>query len=259
LQLVRRWTRSTYREAFHQQAPPFDPSRPAQPWFDSTAGRGDDYTYSGFDPRAGEGLKEFTISGDNARSPNLSGEYEYPKHRPVTTPAVVKFVTGEAQPLSPLLLSSASEAEALLAELVEAGLAGDSAIKEMGMPSSTILWNGEARRIHVVDLGPKRSRNVGHLIRRRNSGGTGHPGHWVIHPGTGAIGWVLDEPDEGIDDWDLPVPLRPLVDGERIVRVGFGVVVTRAPEGGDTGGGFPVDMRQKIDEIHAKVMRAFGG
>jgi hypothetical protein len=244
-------------EVFGEQALPFDPSRPAQPWFDSTAEGEGSRTYSGFDPREGEGLQDFTIPAAYARTPNLSGEYDYPGYEPVSTPAIIKFMTGGEQALSPVLLSTQRQAEEILLELRAAGLSGDQYIEEMEMPSSTILWNGEDRRIRVLVLGPKSNINIGKLIRRKASGGAGHPGHWVIGE-ENAIGWVLDEPDDGTGAWDLPVPLRPLAEGERIARVGFGVVVTRVPESDETGGGIPADLRQKIEQTYEIITRVFG-
>ena len=259
LQLLRRWDRESYFEAHGEQAKPYDPSRPHQPWYDPTAPEDGDYVFLGFDPVAIE-IREMTIPAAHARVPNLTGEYDYPRYKAVPTPAITQFMTGGLQPLAARLLTTRETAEALVAELVDAGIVAEHSIEAMDMPGSTILWNGENRRIHVLHRpGLKSTINLGQLLARKNSGGTGHPGDWVIHEKLRSIAWVVDQPDEGIGEVDTPIPLRELRGDERLARVGpMGVVITQIPEDQGTGGGISADLRRKIEETHEIITRRLG-
>ena len=257
LQLLRRWDRDSYLEAHGEQAKPYDTGRSHQPWYDPTASEDGNYTFLGFDPVA-IAIREMTIPAAHARTSNLTGEYDYPKYNVVPTPAMVQFMTGGQQALTARLLTTLEVAEALVQELVDVGMVAEHSIKEIGMPGSTVLWNGENRRIHVLHRPQKSTLNLGQLLARKNSGGAGHPGYWAIHKKTRSITWVVDDPDEGIGDVDTPVPLRELVGDERLARIGpMGVVITRIPEDQGAGGGVPADLRAKIEETHETIKRVF--
>jgi hypothetical protein len=274
LRLFERLTRRSYFERFKEQAPPFDPGRPPQHWFD-TSERGDlDYKYNGFSEGT---IRVLAIPAYAARTPNLPGPYSYPEYRVKITPAVEILPDGTVQDISPFRLSTLDQAKEIAHEiLADLGDHGHHMIQENPIHKGglyTIDWRGESRRIWQVVFNGQ-PLNVGQLLRRKFREGVGAPGHWdtgddslppseLVADTIPRLKWVVEVPNTGEDDHrpEVPIPLRALLPDETIVKVNqFGIekyMVTR--EGSQlrrpAGGGLTEEQDRRLIGIENDIKR----
>lgn len=228
LQLFPRLTRASYLDLYGEQAPAWNRERRIKRWFDTSVleglardGAQKKVVYEVFDPATGT-IAPLEMTAEEASLPNLPGAMSYPKHQVAPTQAVVRnTVTGEEWPLNPALLCEHFEAVALARELgLPAAAVGETVF---GGPYFGYRWNGEARRLWVIDWRGV-SLQAALLIAQRNAHGVGAPGRWDVQ-GTEPV-WKADAPgDTGEHDPrpEIPVPVRRLLPGEKF-RQAFGGV-----------------------------------
>jgi len=234
-------TRASYLKRFGVQAPPFNPSRPVQRWFDSSADqlpKDDVYILQYF-----ESLDDGTITrrrkgitNRDASTPNLPGEYQYPQAR-VLKPsglwvavtllpstdgglAMVPDFSGERHYIPSEQLSEQAEAIAMRDQLRSAGFAMFDGLTEFYDNYS--LDEGETRRSWCVISANGQIWSVGYLRTQTDKFGVGAPGHWQITD-NGSPNWVCDVVPSSDNDPlpNLPVPQRTLLPNERL-KLAFG-------------------------------------
>ena len=248
LQLFPRLTRAEYLRAHGTQAPPWDKTRRIQRWFDPTANPDADALavrqYSVFDPTVGR-FRTMQVLEREAASPNLPGQFDYPKHRVAPTRAVIRSTfDGSESPLNPTYLCEEAEALALAAEL---GLPA-SAVRptQFGGPWQ-FVWNGESRRLWVIDW-KGQAIQASSLLMGKHKAGVGAPGHWDLS-GAEPV-WVSEVPtDTGEMDPrpEVEMPMRLLLPSEKLRQVfGGGWVVVGVESLTD---------RELLEAIHAAVVR----
>lgn len=133
-------------------------------------------------PVAGEGnqLVKFGVAAVFAGVYNLPGEPIFEAYTPAPTGATV----GGA-PMNPVVLSTAAQAEAMLAAL---GMTGSGTVQEQTTADATTTGTpyiypvGEARRYYnIVPNGMNTvPLNVGYLLQQQNGPGVGTPGTWNL-------------------------------------------------------------------------------
>lgn len=224
LQLFARDTRATWRNSFGQEPPKWDKARRIKRWADTTALDGLDglddpgsesLTY-GYLDRASRTFKTFEITAAEAAVPNLPGEFVYPKHLILPTPArVVDGVTGDEQPLNPAIICYHAEATELGLELE--GHVVES--KSLTDGPFTIAWNGEERRRWLIVF-PGSICTAALLLAMKLTAGIGAPGEWVwVEVGDHTEPkWLSHTEETGEFDErpEIPIPCRTLYPQEAI-------------------------------------------
>ena len=228
LDLFTQYGRADYKEKFKQQAPPFDPKRPIQRWFDTTPQTGN-VTYTVF---AGDKIQQLTITAEAARTPNLPGKYDYPRYTFGPTKAKTVAPNGLTEGVNPEILVDPAIARSLAQEVV--GTAIEAALLE----GWTYEWADETRRPFDIEVNGKRHAAFA-LLKMKYAQGVGAPGHWIATPG-GPI-WVSEVQPTGETVVAVtPMPIRPLLPNEKLVSGGLfgGYLIERSDvEGEPTGGG----------------------
>lgn len=230
LYLFPRLTRAIFRETTGQQAPPWDKTRRIKRWYDTSVLDGfsgdakhEVVSYQIFDSSAGK-IRRLALTVEEASTPNLPGQYDYPKFIVAPTPAVlVNPVDGSITPLNPVHLCEYSDAVALARALG----ASPHNLRENRIGFFHVRWNGETRRAWVLDLDGT-SHQVGLLLAMRHAHGVNAPGRWEV--GRGQPVWVPDvQGDTGEFDPrpEIPFPVRDLHPGEVIEQAFGGVWVVK--------------------------------
>lgn len=218
LLLFDRHNRLTWEQTFGEQAPPWDKERRIKRWADRSVLEGVDdpenhlVAYDHFD-LVTRTFKEFTLSFEEAATPNLPGAYVYPKYVVEPTPAVV-VETGKlynAQGLNPKIICLYSEAMEVAADL---GGQIIEASSFLGGPFS-IDWRGETRRRWLINVHGS-YHNAAALVQAKNAYGVGAPGEWL----DSAAGprWASEAQDTGDQDPrpEVPIPCRGLFPEEAV-------------------------------------------
>jgi hypothetical protein len=218
--LFKLYDRESFRKSFGRQADPYRPERRIKRWFDPNASDGP-YTYTYFDFNRRQFVKN-TIPGEEARTLNLPGKYEYEKYVVQPTRAVVVGPPPlDPQPIRADFLSTREEAEMLAREL-----GGKVLEHELTVGPFWIDWRGETRRHYQIEV-DNNLYNVGLLLKARHADGLNHPGSW--HRTPSGIIWISDQDFDGSTDSrpEVPVPCRELADNEALHVTPFGVTVYR--------------------------------
>lgn len=257
LALFETYTRDSYRAAFGMEAPPWDPSRPAKAWFDSTANAvsaGHTVTYQAVarDANGNWALQPMTLPAADAAAVNFPQSIVYPPYVILPTSA-----TRGGAPVNPVYLSLESEARALMAAL------GGTEIVDQGVNvfAPVLYPPDELRRMWVILGSGGQQNNAGGLLQMRNAAGVGAPGQWQNSAGDPV--WVPDPPaPTGMDDPRPPVdmPVRDLLPNEELRPglMGFGVLVYRTDlelEQAMRNGAFTADDRKMLEAIYQAVSK----
>lgn len=228
--LFYRHNRLTWERAFGEQAEPWDKGRRIQRWADTSVKvpEGKNPTtfmveYSHFD-RVSRTFKTFKLSAADAMTPNLPGEYVYPKYVVAPTNAVVTGGAVGDEPLHPRVICLMENARFVAREL------GGEVIENSGFSSGPFIidWRGEVRRRWLIQF-ENITCNAAALIQDRYREGIGNLGEWT---------WVQVGPHkeprwqsyeqltgERDDRPEIPIPCRQLFPIEAIF-VGQGGVST---------------------------------
>ena len=230
LNLFETYTRAQF-EAAGGPLIPFDPARPEQDWWDDT--------YAAIPPAqsvrynaviAGAGgtaaIGSFTQTAAQMATPNFKGLPRYTKWTAAPTRAVYNHAApGSASPVDPKDLSTAEQAQALLAEL------GGTSIVDIGVNSVTLPNIGQIvfpvsyppddpRRLFAVALSSGKLFSVGQALAEKHSAGIGAPGSWVADATQiSGLRWQpIAIPDGSASTASaLPVPCRALLANERLM------------------------------------------
>jgi hypothetical protein len=230
LNLFTTYTRAQY-EAAGGPLIPFDPARPEQDWWDDT--------YAAITPRqsvsysaviAGAGgtaaIGSFTQTAAQMATPNFKGLPNYPKWVPGATRAVYNHAApSTTSPVDPRDLSTAAQAQALLAEL------GGTSIVDIGANSVTLPNIGQIvfpvtyppddpRRLFAVVLSSGKLFDVGQALFEKYAAGMGAPGSWVADTTQiSGLSWQAGVVPDGSASTaaPLPVPCRQLLANEKLM------------------------------------------
>jgi hypothetical protein len=254
LQLFARLTRASYYEKYGRQAPAWDKNRRIKRWFDTSVLEGLDtdpaevmVSYEVFDAGAGR-VRKMQISALEASTPNLPGQFAYPKFTVAPTMAVMRSsYDGSEAPLNPSYLCERSEAVQMARELgVE-----ESAVREteFGGPWR-VVWNGESRRLWTVAWRGERLQ-ASALLAQKHAAGIGAPGHWETNGAEPVwIAEVAGETGEMDPRPEMLIPVRRLGKNEKLQQ-GFGGIWTVVRE--DLRPLTVEEMLQRIDHRTAKL------
>lgn len=255
LKLFKKYTREKYLAEFGEQAPPWNPERPAKAWFDSSAQKfaGGKVTYNVI-ARDADGkftMQPLLLDATEAATVNLPGVFVYPKYD-----VPLSETTRAGHKVYRFYLSLESEARALMALLGGTGLFDEGDTREY----PAIYPADEPRRMWAFFVYGKPI-STGILLQSKNSNGVGRGGHWV-RSGDDPV-WLPDPPaPTGLNDPrpPMPDPVRDLLTDELVVTdpMGFGVLVRRSTAGGTTGQGTPAftaEDRWTLQQIYEIVSR----
>lgn len=252
LALFENFTRDTYRAAFGQEAPAFDPARPIQTWFDSTAdvshtGNVSVYKVISRDPDGAWAVRQMVIPAVEAASVNLQGDVRYPAYVVAPTAA-----TRGGSSINPSYLSLESDAHTLAAEVGADGIVEE--VLQMFPASYPVT---EPRRVWNLTY-KGRFVNVGLLLLAKNAKGIGYPGHWDLSGEEPA--WVADPAaPNGLDDQRpaREMPVRDLLPNEAIQTGLTGVGILRTDlqiDSGIANGQFTAADRSMLQAIYNVVV-----
>jgi hypothetical protein len=230
LRLFPRLTRAIHRQLFGEQAPPWDRNRRIQRWFDSSAADlppDEPYVVEYWDLRpSGPIRRRLAITNREASSPNLPGQYDYPKYEPEPSGAYMDDLDSLGRPtgrkiyLPSVDLSHHADAVALTKEL-----AAVPGITDVSAPYETVMTGPYAYRFEPHEIrrfwnlrlnGGEGAVSVGRALKLKYAMGVGAPGRWTYS--NGGLNWVSEIPaDVGEQDLrpEIPIPQRPLRTNER--------------------------------------------
>jgi hypothetical protein len=252
LALFQTYTRDTYRAAFGVQAPPWDPSRSAKFWFDSSADTSvaDNvaaYKIFAVDSTGIWGLKQMVLPAAVAATVNLPGAVSYTPY--VITPTDATR-GGSAQ--NAKYLSLEADARTLMAAFGATGLVDEGATTYYPV----VYPSDESRRMWAILLNGHQQ-NVGELMAQRNARGVSSPGHWDTSAGFAV--WAPDPPAPvGLDDTrpPQPIPVRDLLPNEQIQAGLMGPSVVRTDvqdQNAKLSGAFLPEDRKTLEVIYQIV------
>jgi len=259
LNLFETYTRAQF-EAAGGPLIPFDPTRPEQDWWDDTYAAiapTQSVRYSAVVAGAGgtAAIGSFTQTAAQMATPNFKGLPRYGKWTPAATRAVYNHAApSSASPVDPKDLSTAEQAQALLAEL------GGTSIVDIGANSVTIPNIGQivfpvtyspddARRLFAVVLSSGKLFNIGQALAEKYSAGVGAPGSWVADATQiSGLRWQSTTVPDGSASTAaaLPVPCRALFPNEGLMTSLVG------------GLGFQITQIQRTDMIPASAPASGG-
>jgi len=241
--LFRPYTREGFEEEWDVQPPAFDPSRPIQFWFDTTA-PGQARTYKKL---TRDGLVDFTVPARERATPNLPGKYRYPKPYYAATDAYQESPGGRREPIVPHLLTTLDEADQLCREIQ------GQRVEESQMPMFPYVYPPhEKRRIHTV-VRNGQSYPAWRMRSTQTSHGVGAPGHWDLSD-PDCIRWSAGPFPDGKDcKLYKAVPVRDLLPNEKVETIFGGLTAIRRTDVGPADG-FTAADRQKLDAIYRKLL-----
>ena len=261
LQTHKRFDRASWKRQFKVQAPPYDPNRPPKAWVDG-AYRTGTVEFNVFN-RTTRQMETIKLRAEEASTPNLLGEYIYPKWIPASTPAITVHPYGGTTPISPNSICLRDEAEVLKDELGGTEILENRHVNNMFQ----ISWQGEVRRIWMIRIAGQ-LQNAAGLLRRKYRFGVGAPGFWSVSNGQPV--WTSDkqETGEGVGG-EVLVPSRVLRDNEAlyldhpmkvvVYRTDMASAYNKSGEG-DGDGLTPIQWtmiqqtNQLVREIHQKMV-----
>lgn len=220
LRLFPRHTRATFKETFGEEAPPYNPARRIQRWFDSTAmevnrrdAADEPITYVVHDHGEASGVRSITMTRAEAAAPNLPGVMVYPKYQPAPSKAWINGPDTSA-PFPVQYLCERDQANEIAREV---GATTESVRQLLPGGPYSVLWAGETRRPWAFDL----NGDVFYaetLRLMKFAAGVGAPGKWE-HTASGPV-WVPAFVDSGQHDLrpEIPIPIRPLQWNEKLER-----------------------------------------
>ncbi len=232
LNLFATYTRAQY-EAAGGPLIPFDPTRPEQDWWDDTYAAiapTQSVTYNAVVSGTGgtAAIGSFTQTAAQMATPNFKGLPNYPRWIPVATRAVYNHAApSTTSPVDPKDLSTAAQAQALLAEL------GGTSIVDIGANSVTLPNIGQIvfpvtyppddpRRLFAVVLSSGKLFDVGQALSEKYAAGIGAPGSWVTDATqVSGLSWQTAAVPDGSASTAaaLPVPCRQLLANEKLLTV----------------------------------------
>jgi hypothetical protein len=269
LDLLPTYDRAGYLAKTGTQAPPFDVTRPAKSWFDSTASGTMTYSVFNGSPSA-PAMSVLTLPAAQASSVNLPGLPTYAAYTPHASNVVIAQGTcqGQTSGYSGIYQSTFDEAMALMNEIGDSSLVINTGIGPMfsGSPFNFCKIDNS----NPVSIYKLNDQNVGLMLQQRNSKGVGYPGTWS-KAGNASGNYVFTPAtlNDGSTSTlgSVPVPERALLPNEKLVSVINGIIPTAEIQRTDltpaptTGGGFTDadrDMMKQILGIAQALQKVFG-
>ena len=261
---------------------PFDPARPEQDWWDDTyaaASPTQSVSYNAVVWGSGgtAAIGSFTQTAAQMATPNFKGLPNYPNWTPAPTRAVYNHAApSTTSPVDPKDLSTAQQAQALLAEL------GGTSIVDIGANSVTLPNIGQIvfpvtypaddpRRLFAVVLSSSKLFNVGQALSEKYAAGIGAPGSWFADATQiSGLRWRATAVPDGSASTAsaLPVPCRALRANERLKTslvggLGFQTTqiqrtdlmpTTGAAWGGDNADPVLLDIQAKVTALYNLIV-----
>lgn len=220
LELFPTYTRATYLSKTGTQAPPFDITRPAKAWFDSSATGSVNYTVFNQSMSQPE-LIALTLNQQVANSVNLPGLPTYTQYVQQTSNIIVTNGSSGSG-YSGLFQSTEAQANSLKAEIADASLVITSGLGPMFGGAPFVYQKIDAS--NPVSIYLLNGQNVGQMLQQRNANGVGYPGTW----GKNASGSYVFSPatlNDGSTSTlgSTPTPVRALLPNEALVSVPAGI------------------------------------
>ena len=254
--------RDAYVQAFGVPAPNWDPSWPAQYWFDSSVDVSKPDNMAVYESVQNQGAAASIVQvhypAARAAVVNIPGLNTYPAY--VIAPTDAKL---GGNPMNPELLSTREDALALAAVL---GIP-PSKVVETSMGLQVSYPPTEFRRMNAIMYGGTGGFTgipmfAGELLKQQNAKGVGHSGSWNLTP-QGAVWTSTPDGPDGITAGQpttiVPVPVRPLLENERIQGGLIGSSIVRTDlESTDKVGGFTAADRASLAWIQQKMISLFG-
>jgi len=242
LNLFQTYDRAQYASVFGEQAPPFDPARPAKAWRDVSVPCvvGTSTSYTVFNSTTAK-FEPLSIPSCDAGRVNLPGKYEYPKRVVAEAKAWVVSAAGvRISTVDATLLSTREEAEAVRKEIGDPTLT----IEDGSLTGyfSTYYDPTETRRQWLLGNG-----YVGWMLRNKVG-----PGKWE-RQAAGNWAFIPDPVDTGEKAKLLPVPVRSLTASESLeVGIMGPFIRNKANEPAPivTGGGFTEADRKMLKALY---------
>jgi hypothetical protein len=280
LNLFATYTRAQY-EAAGGPLIPFDPTRPEQDWWDDTYAAitpAQSVTYNAVVSGSGgtAAIGSFTQTAAQMATPNFKGLPNYPQWVPAATLAVYNHAApSTTSPVDPKDLSTAAQAQALLAEL------GGTSIVDIGANSVTLPNIGQIvfpvtypptdpRRLFAVVLSSGKLFEVGQALSEKYADGMGAPGSWVTDATqTSGLSWQATPVPDGSASTAaaLSVPCRQLLANEKLITVlvgGLGFQTTEiqrtdlipatAPASGTVTDPVLLDVQTKVTALYKLIV-----
>jgi hypothetical protein len=237
------YNRSTYKEQFGVQAPPFDSSRRPKSWLDGTAlvGRAktDLVAYKIIENGA---YKDITMTAGEAATVNLTGLYAYPAYSPAATAASTWGLS-----INPRTIVEPADALAIAKEL------GGTAVRDDSIDTN---WGSETRRRYEITLANGCQCDASAMLAEKYADGVGAPGKWLDIP-NGMPVWIAEKQDDGSKAGAaLAVPCRALYTNEKLVTGFMGVSHVERTDLADSttpASGLTADESKALTATAAKV------
>lgn len=226
LQVVPTFSRASYLSKFGVQAPNFDSTKPVKLWFATGFGPGEKVVFNVLSDVWVGTIGTLTMTAEDVAAVNIPGLVSYHPYTPDPTSAVMNSGTG----VNPDTLSNYSDALALAAAW---GLGPNSVFDADWAfgPYSIVYPPTETRRMWAIALAGQ-AIIVGVKIAEMYSKGVGHPGSWDMD--TAEPTWIpaLDPADgihTGVQSAQVPVPIRALLNTEKVVQGFMGAQIQNQP------------------------------
>lgn len=223
LELFPTYTRASYLAKTGFQAPPFDITRPAKAWYDSTATG--TTTYSVYNQSITQpAFVSVTLSKGVANSVNLPGLPTYPTYTQAQSNIIVTNGSSGSG-YSSLYQSTLDQANSLKAEIGDSTIAVTSGLGPM-FPGAVYSYQ-KIDASNPVGIYFLNGQNVGQLLQQRNANGVGFPGTWAKNA-LGNYSFTPATLNDGSTSTlgTTAVPVRALLSNEKLVSVANGLIPT---------------------------------
>lgn len=260
LELLPTYDRASYQKVTGTQAPPFDISKPAKSWFDSTASGS--VTYQVFNGSlSSPAFLSVTMPSAQANTVNLPGLPTFATYAPQVSNIVISIGTCQgatSSGYSGSYQSTLDQAMALLNEIGDSTLVINTGTGSMFPGSSFAFCKIEpSNPISIYKLG---NQNVGLMLQQRNAKGVGYPGSWGQKDAQGYYTFTPAVLNDGSTSTlgSIGTPSRALLPNEKLISVVNGIIptpeivrtdLTPTPSTGPSGDGFGSDDRATMSQI----------
>ncbi len=268
LELLPTYDRASYLKATGTQAPPFDITKPAKSWFDSTASGNVTYQVFNGSP-ASPAFLSVTMPASQANVVNLPGLPTFLPYTPHVSNITIVANGQNQSGYSGVYQSTFDEALALMNEIGDSSLVINTGTGPI-FPGSTFVYT-KIDPSNPVSIYKLNNQNVGLMLQQRNAKGVGFPGSWGQKDSQGNYTFTPAVLNDGSTSTmgSIGVPSRALLPNEKLVSVINGIIptpeivrtdLTPAPPSPSTDGFTSADrdLLNQILRIAQALQKVFG-